>query len=241
MKYVALSLLFLNLAFFVWAGFLRAPDSPPPQITRSYSSEVSSLELVSEVDTSRQEALNRVINNPFQIGAEPSERGSSRPLQCTALGPFSTVFDAEARVQQASALDIAAEMRAIDEATGDTDFRVLIPPAPSIEEAFRKLRELKSLGVDSYIITQGDQALGISLGVFSTQEAAETLRAQRERQGYQATIDELPQIARQFWVLDLAGEAEGSRLDAWRSLTGDDEGVFLASLPCPDATPDDQR
>ncbi len=229
MKYIALTLLLVNAAAFVWAGFFREPEAPVPAATRTWDDGTDTLELVSEVDASRQQALNRVINNPIRASVEEA----TVPRLCTALGPFATVFDAEAALQQAAALDIAAVMRAVDEVTGETDFRVLIPPASSIEEAFRKLRELKSLGIDSYIITQGGQALGISLGVFSTREAAVSLQAERARQGYEAVVDELPQVERQFWVFDQQGEALGARLDAWESLASPDPELTVTGLACP--------
>jgi len=231
MKYVAIALLLGNLVYLAWAGFLRPPAKPPPQITGRHDDRLESLTLVRERDQTRQQALNRVINNP--IGAESADTD-----QCTALGPISDIFAAESMVQQAAALDLAAEMRAIDEPTGETEYRVLIPPANSIAEAFRKLRELKSLGVDSYIITQGEQALGISLGLFSTLDAAESLRAARARQGYSAEIDELPQVERQFWVYDPLGEATGPRLDAWRSLAAEMPGAGLETRACPEARDD---
>lgn len=233
MKYVAIALLLINVGALVWATTLRQPSAPPPQITRSFDSDIGSLELVSEVDASRQEALNLVINNPIRDRASAPEAGEEA-LRCLAIGPFSTVFEAEAMLQQAAALDMAAVMRAIDETTGDTDYRVLIPPHSSVEEAFRKLRELKSLGIDSYIITQGPQAMGISLGVFSTPEAAQSLREERERQGYGAVIDELPQVARQFWVFDIQPSATDARREVWRQLLPPDSPLALTTEACPD-------
>lgn len=227
MKYVAIALLLANVAYFAWAALLRSPPKAPPQITHRHDDSLASLKLVREREASRARDLRRVVDRPI--------RGSSRnDGVCAAAGPFQDVFEAEARVQQAAALDITAEIHVIDEPTGEVEYRVMIPPANSIEEAFRKLRELKSLGIDSYIITQGDDALGISLGLFSTREAAESLQTQRERQGYVAAIDELPQVERQYWVFDIGGEPTDDRLDTWESLIADAAaGVELAQRPCP--------
>lgn len=214
---------------------LRDPPAQPPRITGRYDSGSETIALLSEADRSRQSDLNRVISNP--IVTRPASRDADVEAAagfCTALGPFATLFDAESIVQQAAALDITATMKAIDLDGGETDYRVLLPPASSVEEAFRKLRELKSLGIDSYIITQGEQAMGISLGLFSTRDAAEALRAERERQGYEVIIEALPQVERQFWVFDDAGQARGPRLDAWRSLVPGDSPLSLQSRACPD-------
>ncbi|MDZ7684094.1 MAG: hypothetical protein U5O39_02895 [Gammaproteobacteria bacterium] len=91
------------------------------------------------------------------------------------------------------------------------------------------------MGVDSYIMTQGEDALGISLGLFSTREAAESLRGQRERQGYVAEIDELPQVERQFWVFDIGGVVTDDRLKIWENLVLDTAGVKLQMRSCPES------
>ncbi|MDZ7684093.1 MAG: hypothetical protein U5O39_02890 [Gammaproteobacteria bacterium] len=137
MKYVAVVLLFANLAYCVWAGLLRVPATAPPQITHRHNESVATLSLLRENEASREQELSRVINNPIQSISPDSG-------VCAAAGPFQDVFEAEAMVQQAAALDIKAEMHAVDEPTEEVEYRVLIPPASSIEEAFRKLRELKS-------------------------------------------------------------------------------------------------
>ena len=236
MKLVAASLVVLNILYAGWA-MLREPPSPPPRITGQYESGFEKIALLSEADRSRQSVLNRVISNPIVDRPARDTPGAGAETGagfCTALGPFTTLFDAESFVQQAAALDISATMKAVDLEGGETDYRVLLPPASSVEEAFRKLRELKSLGIDSYIITQGEQAMGISLGLFSTRDAAEALQAERERQGYEVVIEALPQVERQFWVFDDAGQARGSRLDAWRSLVPGNSPLTLQSRACPD-------
>jgi hypothetical protein len=88
----------------------------------------------------------------------------------------------------------------VDVVTGEKDFRVLIPPATSPEEAFRKLRELQASNVDSYVITQGEYALGISLGVFSSASGAEVLQARVGSIGYDSEIIEIERQSRSYWI-----------------------------------------
>ncbi len=230
MRYVAWTLLVINLGYFGWGAVLRdvpdqARESPRPRLEQG----VESLVLLTESDAgARQAQLNQVIRNPISNAAPPAPS-----LSCTALGPLPDLFSGEAMREQLAALDVGAQLRAIDETTGEIDFRVLIPPASSIEEAFRQLRELKSLGIESYIITQGEDALGISLGVFSTPEAAAQLRAERQRQGYEPEIAELPRVERQFWVFDQSGVAQGARLDSWEQIAASRDGLTVQTLPCP--------
>jgi len=228
MRYVFFSLLVANLAYLAWAGFMREADTVAPRTVRS-ASEADTIYLLSENrhDDSREERLNRVISNPVR-------KDESARHDCLAIGPFPDLFSGQAVVDQLLALDIESELRAVDQATGESDYRVLIPPAPSLQEAFRKLRELKSRDIDSYVITQGADALGISLGVFSSRVAAEAMRALREKEGYEVEIVEIPRLAREFWLFS----ADSPNLDletaVWESLVTRQGSLEQKFMACPE-------
>ena len=63
-----------------------------------------------------------------------------------------------------------------------------------------KLRELKKSKVDSYLITQGELANGISLGVFENIDSARRMLDRRLGQGYQAKVTELGKQDFEYWV-----------------------------------------
>jgi hypothetical protein len=228
MRYVFLSLLIANLAYLVYAGFMREADRAVPR-TVPTASGVDTLYLLSENrhDDNRDERLNRVISNPVL-------KDESARHDCLAIGPFEDLFSGQAVVDQLLALDIESELRAVDQTTGESDYRVLIPPAPSLQEAFRKLRELKSRDIDSYVITQGADALGISLGVFSSKVAAEAMQALREREGYEVEIVEIPRLSREFWLFS----ADSPNLDLepaiWESLVSRQGSLEQKFMACPE-------
>ena len=67
---------------------------------------------------------------------------------------------------------------------GSASFWVYIPPQPSRKDAENKAAELKKLGVpEFYIVQDGAQARAISLGVFSSKEAAKTRLEQLRGKG----------------------------------------------------------
>ena len=70
--------------------------------------------------------------------------------------------------ERLKAIGYIVEMTAVDKPTGESDYRVVMPPLSSRQEVFRRHRELKSRGIDSFVITKGVDAQGISLGVFSS-------------------------------------------------------------------------
>ena len=92
-------------------------------------------------------------------------------------------------------------MRALDEDAEAFDYLVLTPATASVQDAYRLLRELKSKNIDSFVITMGEASLAISLGVFSSLEAAEDRRLNLTEEGYDLRIKETPRFIRRYWLL----------------------------------------
>jgi hypothetical protein len=167
---------------------------------------VQRIRLLREVqgDASRDRQLNRVIKNPVQqrtidVPVGPAE-DSTKQVFCQAFGPLSDLFTGQALVEKLKLYDMQTILQAVDQATGDSDYRVVILPAKTPQDAFRKLRELKAASIDSYVITQGLDALGISLGLFSSKAAAAAASTSFTNNGYATQVREIPRLLREFWV-----------------------------------------
>ncbi|MFT6518998.1 MAG: hypothetical protein ACJATP_002668 [Candidatus Azotimanducaceae bacterium] len=119
---------------------------------------------------------------------------------CQVFGPLNDLFTGQALVEKLKLYDMQTTLQALDKVAGGSDYRVVIPPAKSPQDAFRKLRELKSSDIDSYVITQGPDELGISLGLFSSLAAAESASADLAGDGYVTQVREIPRLLREFWV-----------------------------------------
>lgn len=232
MKYIFITLVVANLAYFgysMWAGepeLRRAPAS-----TVNYPDGVEPVFLLSENDDGqeREAQLNLTIANPVREQEQEEEPAEG----CLALGPFSDLFSGQAVSDQLGALDVVNDLRAVDRETGDSDYRVMIPPSPSLQDAFRKLRELKSQDIDSYVITQGKDSLGISLGVFSTQQAAQTVQTRRSREGYDSVIVEIPRLSREYWIYGASGDLALDP-ELWTRLASENDGVGRQRRNCPE-------
>lgn len=193
MKLVAFSLLLLNVVYLAYQFM-----GQPPEVVRvtERDEHQGNIKLLDERDEARVKQLSQVVDNPIREQGNPDEQNSS----CIGIGPFADVFSGQSALEQIEALDVVGQLRAVDVATGESDYRVLIPPATSPEEAFRKLRELQASNVDSYVITQGELTLGISLGVFSAAEGAEVLKNRLSNIGYEAEIIEIERQSRSYWI-----------------------------------------
>jgi hypothetical protein len=157
--------------------------------------------------------------------AEPLVRrglGQNANSACLFLGGFEGESSALALEQRLLSLDIGAEVQPVDEAAG-VDYWVYLPPLVSRQASLRQLRELQSRNIDSYIITVGDLSNGISLGIFSRKDSAESVVARLSGADYMALIRELPRTHRRYWVR-IAGASQ-------HLLSGSLLGEFIRDFP----------
>lgn len=127
-----------------------------------------------------------------------AEQGSSNSkATCGTLGGFDQEQAALALQQRLRELDIDARLEPVDAKAG-TDHWVYLPPLVSRQAALSRLREMQARNIDSYIITVGELANGVSLGIFSRREAAEAHRQRLRELGYDSLIRDLPRTRRSY-------------------------------------------
>ena len=84
---------------------------------------------------------------------------------------------------------------------GETSsFRVYMPPFNANTAARQTLEALQADGLDSFLITTGDLAGGISLGLFSQEASALGLQESLAAQGYATSIREVVTSSNEIWV-----------------------------------------
>jgi hypothetical protein len=119
---------------------------------------------------------------------------------CMGLGPFENVISAQDVAERLKAIGYTVETTAVDKPTGESDYRVVMRPLSSKQEVFRRHREFKSRDIKSFVITKGVDAQGISLGVFSSNGAAENYRQALIGLGYDVLVKVIPRVNRGYWV-----------------------------------------
>jgi cell division protein FtsN len=115
---------------------------------------------------------------------EPA-RAPAEAAACLEVGDFAA---ADARRFEARLEPLGLGERLSRQVLGASDpssYMVYIPPQGGKEAADRKAAELKALGVTNYFIMSDSspQKWGISLGVFKSEAAAQTLLAALNKQG----------------------------------------------------------
>ena len=117
---------------------------------------------------------------------------------CIMLGPYFSLSNA---ISAADSAGLDDDWIGSEDFTDDkVDYRVYIAPASSIEEAYRTFKLLRSNSIDSFVMTDGELARGISLGVFSNRESAERFRRQSSLIVYNPVVAPISRIQRSHWL-----------------------------------------
>ncbi|MWV11958.1 SPOR domain-containing protein [Pseudomonas sp. R-28-1W-6] len=186
MRWLFLLLLVLNLFYYVWhqqQAPLRVKEVEPMSLYRGAQQDIR---LLSEAD--RQQRREPAVA-PAAAATET----------CLFLGSFQQEGAAREVEQRLMSLDIQGEVRGIDAAAG-LDYWVYLAPLASRQASLRQLKELQARKIDSYIITQGDLANGISLGIFPRSDSAQSVMQRLIDAGYEPLLRELPRAQRSYWV-----------------------------------------
>jgi len=177
-------LVVLNLFYYVWhqqQAPMRVTEIAPLPALREGNSQI------------------RLLSESAAPVARGRRDGQVAESVCLFLGAFDGRDEAAQVEQRLLSLDIRTSIQAIEAQSG-LDYWVYLPPLASRQASLRQLRELQARRIDSYIITEGDLANGISLGIFPRVDSAEAVMQRLRGAGYEPALKELPRAHRRFWV-----------------------------------------
>jgi cell division septation protein DedD len=216
MRWMFLWLVVLNLFYYVWHQ-----QQAPLRVT-----EIAPLNMAH--DSKRDIRLLSESNAPAR-----REVVVSQPVEavCLFLGSFEVMADASAVEQRLLSLDIQSRVQSMDAAAG-VDYWVYLPPLASRQASLRQLRELQARKIDSYIITQGDLANGISLGIFPRSDSAQSVMQRLRDAGYEPSLRELTRTHRSFWVRISPQSRRLADDSLLQRLAFDFKGLEQQLMPC---------
>jgi hypothetical protein len=109
-------------------------------------------------------------------------------------------------------------------------FQVFLEPSESEEQAKQRLEELKSKGIQDYLlIRRGEMRNAIQVGTFRSQESVAKRLAELESRGYKAVVVPKAEGPRRYW-LDVAFDAQRTALRELETKAG--RGVKTATVSC---------
>lgn len=145
---------------------------------------------------------------------EDGEPAPAIPV-CTLIGPLPEQVSARQLRGRLVADGISADLYRL-KVPSRTDYWVYLGPMRSRREALDQLRELQQNGVDSFIISEGELANGISLGFFTRESSAQRAMQERRDQGYDASVRAVERFNEELWAV--LGAEQTLDDDVWRRL-----------------------
>ncbi|HZV63913.1 MAG TPA: SPOR domain-containing protein [Telluria sp.] len=176
LKFIFWSLLCINGALLAYGqgylGTFKGNEREPARIKNQLNPDKLALVTADKANAAALTALD---------AAKPA----AAPVACVEIGSFSA---AEARRFEVKLEELALGERQTRQNVASQDLTshiVYIPPLGSKDAADKKAAELKNLGVTNYFIMSDNSPMkwGISLGVFKSEAAAQTLLAALNKQG----------------------------------------------------------
>ncbi|WP_101760311.1 SPOR domain-containing protein [Oceanicoccus sp. KOV_DT_Chl] len=228
MRWILIVLLMCNGIYFLWQNYLLQNEIAAPSTSVSVvDSETATLQLLSELDQVPQQGDGNELvakaaapaKNVEVAIAEPEEAGI-----CWLIGPFQEEISGKQVVSRLAALDISLHLQAI-EIPGKPDYWVHLPPQLSRKAAIKLLRELQAKKIDSFLITEGELADGISLGFFTEKVRADKVLKQRIEQGYPAVIKVVPRTRAEIWAIFDSGEYSKFSDALWDKIKQGNKGL----------------
>jgi hypothetical protein len=184
LKFIFWTLLGLNAALFAYGqgllGSFKASEREPGRFKNQINTDKLQLQV------GAAPGLAAVLPPP--PAPEPAEAPAapaSALIACTEIGSFAT-SDGRRFERQTAPLELGQRQTQHEvEAQEISSHMVMIPPLGSKEAADKKAAELKAQGVSNYFIMNDSTPAkwAISLGVFKSESAAQTLMAALKKQG----------------------------------------------------------
>ncbi|MCB1837572.1 MAG: SPOR domain-containing protein [Alcanivoracaceae bacterium] len=186
MRWVFFCLLILNVVYLVWNLVAAAVTPAVPQVAPAAAS-APTLALVDETVAGGQRG---------QVSASQVQ---PELALCATLGPWESAAAADKVLSGLSAQGYRGTLRTIL-AERERLHWVYLPAYPDRDAALRVLRELQSRDVDSFVVSDGEDANAISLGYFSSEESARGLAVKMKAAGYPAETRVTNRKVSEYWL-----------------------------------------
>lgn len=241
MRWILIILLMCNGIYFLWQNYLLDSGATEvrPRVVATQSSQGSGLVLLSEVEAASLNVDGKVQNTGIvtteetergigeastQLSETKADTGPKAPAICWQIGPFKEEVSGKQVVSRLAAMDISLKLQSI-ELPGEPDYWVHISPQVSRKAALKLLRELQAKKIDSFLISEGELANGISLGFFTDESRANSIFEQRKEQGYEAKIKVVPRNYTEMWAIFDEGEHGKFSDNLWSKIREGNQGL----------------
>lgn len=190
MRLAFLLLLAANIGVFAWMRYLSPPDPTIDARPMTREIEPQKLRIVNESELARTPApAAKLKPSPEAPRPAPAEAPrAAATVACLEWGSFSPA-DSSRAAKELEQLNLGARLAQYrgEETAG---WWVHMPPQGNRASALKKAAELKKLGVQDFFVVQdaGPTQWALSLGVFTTAEAAKAHLAALQEKGVRSAV-----------------------------------------------------
>lgn len=201
MPWIFLTLMLANVVYFGW-GFVQAGQAPARPVATKVPQEGARILLLSERKTAPAVAAAGAAE--LEVEAVAS-KGAMTPVpvvlgapQCYFVGPFATSMGLMQFAERMKEGHFSIRVDARKAAA--RDYWVYIPAFTNRAKAEERLQELRSKGIESFIVSDGRYVNAISLGHFSRKELAQSFRDKMAAAGLVVEHREVVEERESKWV-----------------------------------------
>lgn len=204
MRWIVLTLLISNVAYFAWE-LVRGSDYAPAEASASVLPPLKGKALVllterlPDTASSAPPPAPVVVVPPTPVYREVDSVRAKKETMCVSVGPYEAESDGETLVKNLKVEGFTSKVEAL-ELSRDVQYWVLMPPAQSRKEAMAVLRNLQAKRIDSYLVSTGELKNAISLGLFNKEQSAKGVLASVREAGFAAELRQKERIQNEYWV-----------------------------------------
>lgn len=155
---------------------------------------------VESVVHSGREQVKLLIEVPELPKQMHSDEQQGAQLEMLLLGGFVDKQLAEKLQQRLVSLDIQSKTTSL-ESQVDLEYWVYLAPMASRQASVRQLKELQARQIEGYLITKGELANGVSLGMFAREDSAYSVVERLREAGYEPLVRTIERTQPLYWVI----------------------------------------
>lgn len=202
MKWFAILLVLVNAALWYFATAPVPDGAPPVSLGEGTLPRVSTLKTVSEPGEAAASEDAAPSTELVELAAPPAP-----DLYCARIGWFDSEEDARA-AGEVLGLDGDLVVEREERELAPLHW-VLIPPQPP-EQARAEFRAIQRRGIDSYLVTEGENRFAISLGLFESRTSAISVLEEKKRQNLNAILAIFPRNQLSYALVFEAGRFQSA-------------------------------